>query len=437
VDIYEGIDIPEVNTVLFLRPTESLTVFLQQLGRGLRLCEGKEALTVLDFVGQAHQKYSFEDRFKALLSRSRKTIEQEIKTGFANVPRGCSIQLEKQAQDYILANIRNAVNTKRNLISKLYDLVEIKHELKVREFFEGYHVTPQDVYSKKVTVVGLAAQAGLLKGYQVDAERERLLASALERLSLVNSRRWINFMQKILPQILLGEGSLGNSLTSVERTMLTMVHYTLWGKGLSDLGNRFASIEEAIYWAINDPRLYQELMDLLEYQFCNINFVDKPLVGFENEYPLDLYCAYTFDQILVALGKHTEQKRSSFLEGVLYLAEKKLDVFFVTLNKSEKDYSTSTMYQDYSINEELFHWQSQSRTTVESLTGQRYLNQETSGGNVLFFVREYKKEGTFASPFTCLGFADFQSHYGSAPISIVWKMKEPLPGFVMKKTVKI
>ena len=116
VDIYnEGIDIPEVNTVLFLRPTESLTIFLQQLGRGLRLCEGKEALTVLDFVGQAHQKYSFEDRFKALLSRSRKTIEQEVKTGFANVPRGCSIQLEKQAQDYILENIREAVNTKRSL----------------------------------------------------------------------------------------------------------------------------------------------------------------------------------------------------------------------------------------------------------------------------------------------------------------------------------
>ena len=156
-------------------------------------------------------------------------------------------------------------------------------------------------------------------------------------------------MQKILPLILLGEGSLLHSLTTVKRTMLTMVHYTLWGKGLGDLGNRFASIEEAIYWAINDPRLYQELMDLLDFQFGNIDFVDKPLVGFEDEYPLDLYCAYTFDQILVALGKHTEQKRSSFREGVLYLAEKKLDVFFVTLNKSEKDYSPSTMYRDYSI----------------------------------------------------------------------------------------
>lgn len=168
-----------------------------------------------------------------------------------------------------------------------------------------------------------------------------------------------------------------------------------------------------------------------------IDFVDKCLDQFGDEYPLDLYCSYTLDQILVALGKHTEQKRSHFREGVLYIAEKDLDVFFVTLNKSEKDYSPSTMYQDYSINEELFHWQSQSRTTVESLTGQRYINQVKNGGNVLFFVREYKKDAVFASPFTCIGFADFQSHYGSAPISITWKMREPLPGFVLQKTVKV
>ncbi|MHB8127218.1 MAG: DUF3427 domain-containing protein [Desulfitobacteriaceae bacterium] len=316
--------------------------------------------------------------------------------------------------------------------------MDIKRELNVREFFEGYHVTPQDVYSKKVTVVGLAAQAGLLKGYRTDQERERLLASALGRLSFVNSRRWIRFMQNILPQIQLSKGILAHPLPAVERTMLSMFHYTVFGKGLDDLGNRFPSIEEAIFWVIDDPLLYGELMSLLDYQYVKIDFVDKSLAELGNDSPLDLYCSYTSDQILVALGKHTEKKKSSFREGVLYLAEKSLDVFFVTLNKSEKDYSPSTMYRDYSINEKLFHWQSQSRTTEESITGQRYLNQAVNGGNVLFFVREYKKEDVkFTSPYTCIGFADVQSHYGSAPISIVWKMKESLPGFVMKKTVKV
>jgi superfamily II DNA or RNA helicase/HKD family nuclease len=440
VDLYnEGVDIPEVNTVLFLRPTESLTVFLQQLGRGLRLCEGKEALTVLDFVGQAHKKYSFADRFKALLAKTRKTVEQEIKTGFANVPRGCSIQLEKQAQEYILENIRNAINNKRNLLGKLHDFLDFRGELNVRKFFEDYHVKPRDIYSKRMTVAGLAAQAGLLRGYEPDPERERLLSLALGRLSWTNSRRWIRFMQTILPQIRTSKGRLLPHLPAGERTMLKMFYYTVWGKGLEDLDDRFASLEEAIYWAIDDPLLYAEVLDLLEYQYEQIDFVDKPLDMDElgKECPLDLYCSYTLDQILVALGKHTEKRRSYFREGVLYLPEKELDVFFVTLNKAEKDYSPSTMYQDYSINEELFHWQSQSRTTEESLTGQRYIKQAVSGGNILFFVREYKKEAILASPYTCIGFADFQSHYGSAPLSIVWKMREPLPGFVLRQTAKI
>ena len=80
VDIYnEGVDIPEVNTVLFLRPTESLTIFLQQLGRGLRLAEDKECLTVLDFIGQANKKYNFEDKFAALLSNTARSVTREIK----------------------------------------------------------------------------------------------------------------------------------------------------------------------------------------------------------------------------------------------------------------------------------------------------------------------------------------------------------------------
>lgn len=437
VDLYnEGVDIPEVNTVLFLRPTESLTVFLQQLGRGLRLCDGKEALTVLDFVGQANRKYNFEDRFKALLSRTRRTVEHEIKSGFSNVPKGCSIQLEKQAQEYILNNIKSSINDRRNLIGKIHDLLETSHELRVMEFFENYHVDPQEVYAKKVTITGLASQAKFIKGYNVDTELDGMMAMALGRLSFANSRRWLNFLLEVLPKIKDSMGCIIPMMSIIERTMLTMLHYTLWGKGLDDLGSRFDTLEQAIYWAIENDYIYYELIGLLKYQFEKIDIVDKPIDKLSADCPIDLYCTYTLDQVLVALGKHTAIKKSSFREGVLYLQDKNLDVFFITLNKSEKDYSPSTMYHDYSINEELFHWQSQSRTTVESVTGQRYLNQKNNETNVLFFVREYKKDSGFAAPYTCIGLADYESHYGSAPISIVWRMEEKMPGFVLKKTMK-
>jgi superfamily II DNA or RNA helicase len=91
VDIYnEGVDIPEVNTVLFLRPTESLTIFLQQLGRGLRLVPGKDCLTVLDFIGQANRNYSFESKFAALLDHTRKSVEGEIRAAFHRCQRDVS-----------------------------------------------------------------------------------------------------------------------------------------------------------------------------------------------------------------------------------------------------------------------------------------------------------------------------------------------------------
>ena len=99
VDIFnEGVDIPEVDTVLFLRPTDSLTIFLQQLGRGLRLFPGKTELTVLDFVSQAHKKYDFASKFRALTLRPEKNIAQQIADGFTLLPAGCSIIMEKQAR---------------------------------------------------------------------------------------------------------------------------------------------------------------------------------------------------------------------------------------------------------------------------------------------------------------------------------------------------
>ena len=154
---------------------------------------------------------------------------------------------------------------------------------------------------------------------------------------------------------------------------------------------------------------------------------------------IENYCLERAD--IIGIGFCLTKKHAEYMSNISgrcsLPGREEFGCVFRDLEQVGKDYSPSTMYQDYSINEELFHWQSQSRTTEESITGQRYINQAVHGGNVLFFVREYKEDGKFTSPYTCIGFADVQSHYGSAPISMVWRMKEPLPGFVMKKTVKV
>lgn len=437
VDLYnEGVDIPEVNTVLFLRPTESLTVFLQQLGRGLRLCEGKEALTVLDFVGQAHRDYNFEQRFQALLPRTRRSILREIEQGFPHVPKGCSIILERKAQEMILSHIRMSINNLRNIRRKVVDYFTHHREWRIGEFFEDYHVKPLDVYGRQTptTVYGLGMRESVVAcDAPIGDAREKLLATGLERLSFCNSERLITFALRALAAVRASRGETLTDLDAAERTMLLMLYYTFWNVGLSEWDDgRFDSVEKALYWLIEHPFAYAELCDVLRYQHEQIDIVGRPIPGLDADIPLDLYCNYTMDQILAALGRHQAWRRRHFQEGVLYVKERGMDVFFVTLVKSEKDYSPTTMYQDYAVSERVFHWQSQSRTTDRSPTGQRYIHQRTSKHPVLFFIREKKRtESGVTMPYTCVGLADYKSHRGSAPISMEWTMREPLPAFVL------
>ena len=151
VDIFnEGIDIPDIDTVLFLRPTESLTVFLQQLGRGLRLAEGKDCLTVLDFVGNSRPEYDFEGKFRALVGKTNTSIQKELEDDFPHLPLGCTINLEKKAKDFILQNIRNA--TSLNINQLLNKIRNYKHQttlpLTLKNFSNFYHIPLQLIYKK-------------------------------------------------------------------------------------------------------------------------------------------------------------------------------------------------------------------------------------------------------------------------------------------------
>ena len=183
------------------------------------------------------------------------------------------------------------------------------------------------------------------------------------------------------------------------------------------------------------PVLCSERLEILEFNDNRIDFVDEVVdVGFDC--PLDLYCTYTRDQILVAMDF---MKPNTVREGVKYLGDKKTDVFFITLNKSDKDYSPTTMYHDYSINSELFHWQSQSTTGDASATGKRYIGQRKAGNQILLFVREFKVDrvsGTTGN-YTYLGKASYVSHEGSKPMNITWKLERPIPAKFLKKTNKL
>ena len=421
VDLFnEGVDIPDIDTVLFLRPTESLTVFIQQLGRGLRLSEGKDALTVLDFIGQAHKNYDFSFKLRALMGKTNRKISEEILDEFPNMPAGCHIKLEKIAQKYILNNIQSSIINKNNLKSMIANYNNVfTSELNLRNFIDNYGINKDQFYSK-YKFYELVAETSLSDAYRVTHNIE--LRNSLRRFSSIDSKRLLKFSKRLLL-----EDVCIHDLNKQEKIMLGMFHYTLWGKEPEK-----NYIESLKLLKRNNSDIVKELLELIDYNLDKLKVIE---IAYEDEeVPLDIYASYTTNQIMVAFEKTTEEKLFSHREGVLYIKEKNTDLFFITINKNENDYLPSTMYNDYAISSELFNWESQSTTSVESPTGQRYITDRSEGHKVLLFVREYKNKYGNAAPYIFLGNARYVSHKGSNPIQIIWKMDHPIPERIIRES---
>lgn len=420
VDLYnEGVDIPEVNTILFLRPTESLTVFLQQLGRGLRLSEGKECLTVLDFIGQAHKEYNFQEKFRALIGKTKHSIRHYVENGFFNLPRGSFIQLEKQAREYILNNIRQAIISRKSLVNKMkYFESDTGLKLTLQNFVQYHRLTLQELYGNRGsgrTFQGMMAEAGLR--YAFDIPNGETLIKRLPSLLSMNSKLCLEFLIRFVEDRCQPE-------SDEERLILNMFYYSFYRSEPSKQG--FRSIDDGLQFILSSEAFRKEIVDILRYNNAHLDIVARQNT-FPFPCPLEVYCKYSSDQVLAAFGYWNEEKAQTFREGVLYLSEKKTDIFFITLNKSEKDFSPSTLYEDYAINERLFHWQTQTQTSVNSPTGQRYIHHKERGSRIALFVRQFKTESGVTSPFVFLGEAEYIRHEGDKPISFVWRLKEEMP----------
>lgn len=428
VDLYnEGIDIPDVNTILFLRPTESLTVFLQQLGRGLRLSEGKECLTVLDFIGQAHKNYNFEEKFRSLLGKTKHSVRHYVENGFFNLPKGCFIQLEKQAQEYVLRNIKHTANTRANLITKLkYFQEDTGLELTLKNFLNHTHLSLYDFYGKSRdrSFTRLLVEAGLKQGF-VD-EDEIFITKKIPNLFHLNSSVFLKFLIAYME----GSTKINNE---EQQYMLAMFYYTFYTSHPTKEG--FSSIEEGVKKIIENIHFKDEIVSILRYQFEEIEIIEfEP--DFSFPCPLKVHSKYSTAQVLSALGYFNEEASPSFREGVKYFKDKKLDIFFITLNKSEKDFSPSTLYEDYAINERLFHWQTQGKVSEGSETARRYIHHKKTGNKIALFVREYKKENGYTAPFVFLGTCEYVSHSGNKPMSFLWRLREEIPSYLVPKANK-
>ncbi|WP_197455706.1 DUF3427 domain-containing protein [Stieleria neptunia] len=393
VDLYnEGVDIPEVDTVLFLRPTESLTVFLQQLGRGLRLHPDKECLTVLDFIGAQRKEFRFASRFRALSDKPTTKLDEEIESGFPHLPSGCVIKLERVAQQRVLQNVRESIRLVRpRMLGSLRDLKQYLGRVPTLEDALDYFDTTLDELLKRGLWSRLLADAGLIEASEDPDEKQ--LAKGLRRLSHVNCPLQIQAVKEHL-----------DHASSPVTGIAEMLHVSLWGTQHAEM-----SLAEADKRLRSNPVVIDDLRCVLDYRLKH-----SPLIASRNTTmfePLAIHAAYTRDEILVAFGHWSFNDRPSQREGVLHLKDRKLDAFFVTLQKTENEYSPTTMYEDYLISHDQFHWQSQSNTSEQSPTGQRYIRHREKSYTPLLFVRETKNlPSGLSAPYHFLGPCKYLSH---------------------------
>jgi superfamily II DNA or RNA helicase len=408
VDLFnEGIDVPAVDTVLFLRPTESATVFLQQLGRGLRLSEDKSCLTVLDFIGHQHTKFRFDRRYRALTGASRRVIERQVREGFPVLPAGCHIELDPVARDIVLRNVRSALHMSwRDMALELKSLGPVS----LREFLEETMLDLEDVYADKSKGwVRLQEKAGLrpvrIPGLPWPDFRRILHVDDAERLSLIS-------------RLLAGSAGRAGMVSSVrERRLLTMLHFALWGAG------RSPHEMERGFNEVLSSEAGEELRDLATVLEDRLGRVTHE--GPIDSVPLRVHARYSRDEALAAFGI---MNPNSVREGVKYVDAEKADLLFVTLQKTEEHFSPSTMYRDRAITPTLFQWESQSTTTLNSKTGRRYVNPADHGTSVHLFVRETRRtSGDMATPYLYAGQAHHERHRNERPIEIIWRLEQELP----------
>jgi superfamily II DNA or RNA helicase len=418
----EGVDIPEIDTVLLLRPTESLTVFLQQIGRGMRRHPGKEQLTIIDFIGQQRREFRFADRFRALGTSSTTSLETEIEQGFPHVPLGCLIQLQRVAQQRVLDNVRASLRqTTAQVVRQLSQFrSQTGRRPSLHEALVSCGLSLDDLLRRGLWS-RLLHDAGC--GPVPVAPDEEPLAKGLRRVALQDDPRQLESWIQSLRQ------ASGESLEHLDATRRVMLQVGLWGEqGLA--------MDDETAWSrlrANDS-VVRDLLEILELRRGQTQ-VMSPATDLPGCGPLAVHAHYSRNEVLVALGvwQAGESKRRMVNEGVLHVPDRRLDVLFVTLRKTETEYSPTTMYADYALSENLFHWQSQSTTAVDSATGRRYLTHREQGYTPLLFVREGRKLGTGeTAPYAFLGPCEYVSHEGSRPISIVWRTRYPIPARLLR-----
>ncbi|WP_050815077.1 DUF3427 domain-containing protein [Streptomyces zinciresistens] len=420
VDLFnEGLDIPDVDTLLLLRPTSSATVFLQQLGRGLRRTADKPVLTVLDFIGQHRAEFRFEEQFRAMTNLSRNRLLEHAERDFPLLPSGCQIILEGKSKDLVLDNIRTQIKATVQTLAK--EVRAFATPL-LADYLKESRREIKELYKSGNSWTSVLRRAGLADLAEQPGE-DGLLKRAHAFLHVDDLER-----ARVYGRLLSDDAPAYDALNARDQSFARMLFFNLWDKagGFRSYAAGLASLQ-------GQRALRSELRQVLQHVVEQADHFPIPLTGPHAHIPLKVHCAYNRSEILAALGvaRLGGQMPGSFAQGVLWDEPNQTDALLITLEKNEKDFSPTVRYKDYALAPSLFHWESQSTTAATSPTGLRYQQHAQRGSHVLLFVRRYKDTDIGkAQPWMLLGPATYERHEGSKPMAITWRLHHQMPADV-------
>jgi hypothetical protein len=414
-DLYnEGIDLPYVDTLLLLRPTQSATVFLQQLGRGLRHFDGPPAKTsclVLDFIGQHRDEFRFDACLSAVTGIPRARLRKDVEQGFPYLPSGCTLQLDAVARDVILRSLRSTLAGAVRLTAELRELAAVTPGAprpRLVEFLAQTGRELDDVYAAGGWTT-LQRRAGLVAGAP-DADEVDDLSRRLGWLQHVDEPARLRTYRDALAAATNGTSL---ELSSIDRTRMHMLDFQLNHRGV------MRAAEQTAAYLVAHPAIATELEELREVLEDRVDLADQPLPV--PAWPLALHRHYSRREIVAAVGFVTPGEKGVIPQGGVLKLDGDRELLFVTLDKSGKGFSPTTRYRDYAISAELFHWETQAAASVTRPSGRRYVESGTNGWQFYLFVRT-DPDASYAF----LGPIRYESHAGDRPIAITWRLLSPM-----------
>jgi superfamily II DNA or RNA helicase/HKD family nuclease len=420
VDLYnEGVDLPFVDTLLFLRPTQSALVFQQQLGRGLRLCAGKSTCLVLDFVGQHREDFRFDRLLSGVTGLTRRELEDGLENGFSTLPAGCHIQLHRQARERILQSLKSFARLNwQRLTNELRSYAALKgsNDFSLTQFVIDQGLDIGEVY-----------RASAPAGWTALRRAARLIASEPTADDAYLGRRYADLLHIDAPNLIevlercdaIARGTVTGSPD--EPVLLQMITYQIDGEA-----SRVGHYTDLLARLKTSPEMGRELTQLAHWLSARsrVRDVALPWPTFcpdSPHPPLRLHSHYKRREILTAVGYYSATARPRFGEGVLRLKDARVEVLFVTLDKRE-GFHDAIAFHDYAIDPTHFHWQTQSSAGPDTSAGRRYLDSPGNNWTFQLFVRKTKDDA-----FLACGPVQVVAHEGAKPINITLELSVALP----------